>query len=48
MIRNWKHAGVALCALGVGFGAALAQADEISVGTDAQTSIAVTISVIAG
>ncbi|HVZ01286.1 MAG TPA: DUF4139 domain-containing protein [Dongiaceae bacterium] len=35
--------GVALCALGVSLGTALAQADEISVGTDKQTSIAVTI-----
>jgi hypothetical protein len=43
MIRNWKRSGVALCALGIGLGAALAQADEISVGTDRQTSVAVTI-----
>ncbi len=44
---NWKRTrmstGVALCALGVSLGTALAQADEISVGTDKQTSIAVTI-----
>ncbi|HVT53073.1 MAG TPA: DUF4139 domain-containing protein [Dongiaceae bacterium] len=43
MIRNWKRVGVAACALSIGFSAALAQADEISVGTDKQTSIAVTI-----
>jgi hypothetical protein len=43
MFRNWKCASVAACALGIGFSAALAHADEISVGTDKQTSIAVTI-----
>src|SRR5437773_2331336 len=47
MIRNWKRTGIALCALGIGFGAVVAHgpamADEISVGTDKQTSIAVTI-----
>ncbi|MES1152295.1 MAG: DUF4139 domain-containing protein [Dongia sp.] len=48
MIRNWKRTGVALCAVGIGYGAAVAaqgpaMADEISVGTDKQTSIAVTI-----
>jgi hypothetical protein len=43
MIRNWKCTGAALCALGIGFGATLAHADEISVGTDKQTAIAVTI-----
>ena len=44
MIWTWKRTGAALCAVGIGFGAAaLAHADEISVGTDQQTSIAVTI-----
>jgi hypothetical protein len=44
MIWTWKRTGAALCAVGIGFGAAaLALADEISVGTDQQTSIAVTI-----
>ena len=47
MNRNWKRAGVAhgalLCALSVSMGAVAAHADEISVGTDKQTSVAVTI-----
>src|SRR5438045_3625607 len=43
MIRNWKRASIALCALSIGCGAAIAHADEIAVGTDKQTSIAVTI-----